>query len=82
MVPVEVVVKYDRAGRITPLHLKYKEQDISIQDIGRRWEADDGKHLLVMDHQQQTYHLFQRQEDQIWFLIRDILPPMDSKKRM
>ncbi len=82
MIPIEAAGKYDRDGRFTPLQIKLKDQKISIQDIGRRWETDKGCHLLVMDNRQQTYHLFQRQEDQLWFLIRDIFPPADSQKRI
>ena len=54
-----------------------EDDPIQIMDVGRRWETDDGIHILVMDYHHQTYHLFFQILDLSWYLVRDIKPPAE-----
>ena len=55
-----------------PLEFSLGDEVIGILNIGREWESEGGRHILVMDHQQKTYHLFFDLADLHWYLIKDL----------
>ena len=55
-----------------PLEFALGDKKISILDIGRQWDTEEGKHILVMDARENTYHLFFALADLSWYLIRDL----------
>jgi hypothetical protein len=72
MEKIEITAKFTRDGSLIPIELLLENQSILILDVGRQWETEDGKHLLVMDFQNQTYHLFFQLQDLSWYLVRDL----------
>ncbi len=48
MEPIEVTVHFDQDGKITPLRFTWKGRDYPVESTGRRWQAADGQHILVM----------------------------------
>jgi hypothetical protein len=77
MEKIEITTKFKRDGSLIPIEFIINNDPVWILDIGRQWESDDGKHILVMDFQGQTYHLFFQLQDFSWYLVRDIKPPAD-----
>jgi len=77
MEKIEITAKFKRDGSLIPIEFFFEDQSIQILDVGRQWETEDGKHLLVMDFQDQTYHLFFQLQDLSWYLVRDIKPPVE-----
>jgi len=77
MEKIEITAKFKRDGSLIPIEFLFEDQSIQILDVGRQWETEDGKHLLVMDFQNQTYHLFFQLQDLSWYLVRDIKPPVE-----
>jgi len=72
MEKIEITTRFSRDGKLIPLKFSLGEINIGILDIGRQWETEEGKHILVMDAQQNTYHLFFELADLSWYLIRDL----------
>ena len=72
MEQIEITTRFSREGKVIPLEFTAGEKTIGILNIGRQWDTEAGKHMLVMDAQQNTYHLFFSLVDLSWYLIRDI----------
>ena len=77
MEKIETTTRFRRDGSLIPIEFIIEDKPIQILDVGRRWETDDGIHILVMDFMQQTYHLFFQIKDLSWYLVRDIIPPAE-----
>lgn len=77
MEKIEITTKFKRDGSLIPLEFNINDETVWILDVGRQWESDDGKHILVMDFQGQTYHLFFQLQDMSWYLVRDLKPPAE-----
>ena len=73
MEPIDITTRFSREGKLIPLEFSLGEKKISVLNIGRQWDSDEGKHILVMDAQENTYHLFFALADLNWYLIRDLL---------
>lgn len=78
MKKIEITTRFRRDGTLVPLEFSLDEQVIQLLDVGRQWETPEGKHMLVMDFHETTYHLFFQLSDLSWYLIRDIKPAADS----
>ncbi len=77
MEKIEITTKFKRDGSLIPIEFLIDNVPVRVLDVGRQWESDDGKHILVMDLQGQTYHLFFQLQDLGWYLVRDIKPPAE-----
>ena len=71
---IEITTRFTRDGSLVPIDFTINDQTIQILNIGRRWETDDGQHILVMDARENTYHLFFQLSDLSWYQVRDIKP--------
>jgi hypothetical protein len=77
MEKIEITTRFKRDGSLIPIEFLIDNVPVRVLDVGRQWESDDGKHILVMDLQGQTYHLFFQLQDLGWYLVRDIKPPAE-----
>lgn len=68
MEAVEVVARFDLTGKITPLSVSWRERNYSIESSGRRWQAEDGQHILVMTHSERIFELVFTSSDGRWYL--------------
>ena len=48
MQPIEVTAHFAADGKATPLRFTWKGSVYVIESTGRRWQAEDGQHILVM----------------------------------
>jgi hypothetical protein len=71
---IEITTGFTKDGKMVPLDFIFKEQEIQVINIGRSWETDEGRHILVMDQYNETYHLFFQRSDLCWYIIKDIKP--------
>jgi hypothetical protein len=79
MEKIEVTARFGPDGSIVPLDFSLQGEQFQVFDVGRQWGTDEGKHILVMDVHQRTYHLFLRFSDLTWYRIKDIKPsPLPS----
>jgi hypothetical protein len=74
MEKIEITTRFKRDGSLIPIDFSLEDQTIQVMNIGRQWDNEDGKHILVMDFRENTYHLFFQLSDLGWYLIRDIKP--------
>ena len=65
---VEVVARFDLSGKIIPLSVTWREKNYSIESSGRRWQAEDGQHILVMTHSERMFELVFNPAAGRWYL--------------
>ncbi len=68
MEEVEVTVRFDKEGRITPLQIGWRDRTIPVESTGRRWEAEDGRHILAMIPGERVVELLYLPGESRWFL--------------
>jgi hypothetical protein len=68
MDPIEVTARFELDGKVTPLRIKWKGHDYLIEGTGRRWQAQDGLHLLVMAAGERVFELLFIPKDGQWFI--------------
>ena len=68
MDPVEVTARFDIDGKVTPLRFSWNGREYPIEGAGRRWQAEDGLHILVMAAGEQVFELLFAQEKGRWFI--------------
>jgi hypothetical protein len=45
---IEVTARFSPEGHIVPLQITWNGRAYGIESTGRRWEAEDGRHILAM----------------------------------
>jgi hypothetical protein len=70
MEPIEVTAQFDNQGKITPVSFKWQGRTYPIESAGRRWQDDEGQHVLVMVAGEQIYELVFIPTMSRWFLGR------------
>lgn len=68
MEAVEVLVHFDAQGRATPTRFAWRGVDYVVDSTGRRWEDQDGQHMLVMIPGGQTFELLFSPSEMLWYL--------------
>ena len=77
MKKIDITTRFKPDGSLIPIEFIIENEPVRILDVGRQWDSDDGKHILVMDFQSQSYHLFFQLHDLSWYLVRDIKSPAE-----
>lgn len=70
MEPIEVTAHFDENGKATPLHFTWKGRQYQVESTGRRWQAEDGQHILVMAAGGRLCELLFASEEGRWYLGR------------
>ena len=70
MEPIEVTAHFDEQGTITPLRFTWKGGKYLVESTGRRWQDDNGLHLLVMVASGQIYELTFKGHEGRWYIGR------------
>jgi hypothetical protein len=65
---VQVEYRYTVGKEIQPLHFVFAGQIKNVQDIGRRWQDEDGEHMLVMVEEERVFELVFQSLNKQWFL--------------
>lgn len=68
MQPVEVTARFDDRGQLMPLQVVEAGRAWRVESIGRRWEDDAGRHILVMLPGARTVELIYRSDELRWYL--------------
>lgn len=72
---IEITTRFSAEGALIPLDFTLREEKVPVFNIGRQWETKEGRHILVMDARENTYHLFFKLADLSWYIIRDLVGP-------
>jgi len=70
MQAIEVTASFSPEGKITPLHFHWHGGLFQVESTGRRWQEDDGCHILVMIASGQMFELLFSAPDHCWYLVR------------
>jgi len=75
MEPVEVTARFDLDGKIIPLTFSWREKNYKVASVGRSWEDEAGRHILVMTPGDRIYQLVFIPAESLWYLH-----PLDSDR--
>jgi len=67
---IEVTARFLPGRGVLPLSFRWQEKIFKVDSIGRRWDAKDGEHILVMDMDSRVFHLVYNSDQTTWHLIR------------
>lgn len=73
--PVAVQVWFEADGRPRIERFRWRGDDTVVTAVGRTWVDDDGRHVLVMGPDDQTYELRLARGDLVWYLERAAARP-------
>ena len=65
---IEVIARFDQDGRITPQHFTWQGVDYMVESTGRRWQDQEGQHVLVMVPGERVLELIFQAEQGRWYL--------------
>lgn len=68
MEPIEVTVNFSEQGVITPLHFTWKGSRQRVESTGRRWQDENGQHMLVMVASGKIYELTYKSHEGRWYI--------------
>ncbi len=69
MEAIEITVHIDKDGRVDPQSFTWRGQPQRVDHSGRRWEAEDGEHILVMTPSERIFELLYARSDGLWYLV-------------
>ncbi|GAB4440496.1 MAG: hypothetical protein Kow0031_22430 [Anaerolineae bacterium] len=67
---VGVTAFMDDQGRISPQQLVLRGQSVSIVSVGRQWQSESGRHVLVEAGDGARYELLLSQAELVWRIKR------------
>lgn len=75
---IEVTAKYLPDGQLQPMQFIWKQQLYQIESTGRRWQEEEGLHLLVMIPGGQVFELLYETQEKCWYLLKS--PPLPGSR--
>jgi hypothetical protein len=74
--PLEVIARFAPDGKVTPLRFRWRGSLYTVESTGRRWQAEDGCHILVLAAGGQMFELLFTAPDNRWYLAQAKSAPM------
>ncbi len=70
MEAIEVTARFDASGRVTPLSFSWQGSTYLVDSTGRRWQDENGQHILVMVPAGRVFELIYVPSRKRWYLGR------------
>jgi hypothetical protein len=70
MEPIEVSARFDSRGKAFPLMFTWQEQTYQVDSLGRRWDDEQGQHILVMIPGGRVFELLYAPLEGHWYMAR------------
>jgi len=70
MKAIEVQAQIDGQGQVMPRRFTWQGQETRVDAIGRRWQDEDGEHILVMVQPGDRVYELLHGADEKWWLVR------------
>jgi hypothetical protein len=70
MESIEVVARFDQQGKVYPLSLRWQGRDYLVEATGRRWQAADGLHILLLTPSGRAFEVRYLAADNLWFMVK------------
>ncbi len=71
MEPVDVIARFDDQGQAHPLQFVWDGGTYLIEAVGRRWDDEAGRHMLVMAPSGDVLELVFQAAEGRWYLNRN-----------
>ncbi len=73
---VAVEARFEIDGKVRVLAFERPGERIVVATTGRQWEAEDGRHLLVMTPSERVHELLYQPNSEAspWLLVRSFSP--------
>lgn len=68
MQPIDVIARFNRDGKVTPLRFTWMDSEYLVESTGRHWETSEGQHVLVMIPGGRIFELVFSLSHRRWFL--------------
>jgi hypothetical protein len=68
--PITVAASIDDTGQVTPQSFIWQERLYKVIAVGRQWETDEGRHVLVESASGARFELQLARADLLWRLKR------------
>ena len=65
---IEVVARFSKDGKIYPQSFSWQGSDYPVESTGRRWQDQDGLHILVMVPGERVLELVYQADQGLWYL--------------
>jgi hypothetical protein len=67
---IQITVRVDEFGKATPLAFTWQERNYIVESTGRRWEDEEGQHILVMIPGGRVFEMLYAAGEGRWYLQR------------
>ena len=68
--PITVTASIDHKGHIVPKNFVWRGEQHTLIAVGRQWDADDGRHVLVQAATGARFEIQLSRQDLLWYLKR------------
>jgi hypothetical protein len=65
---IDVTAHFDKEGQSHPLHFTWNGRSYTVESTGRRWQDENGQHILVMIPGDHTFELIFQPQEGRWYL--------------
>ena len=69
MEAIHVTANFNSEGEVTPLSFAWRGGLYRVDNTGRQWEDELGRHLLVMTEKDVVHHLLFVPQGSVWYLL-------------
>jgi len=69
MEPVEVTARFGIDGKIVPLNITWRQKGYKVTSVGRSWENETGRHILVMTPGDRVFELVFVPAECHWYIL-------------
>lgn len=67
---IQVTAHFDLDGNITPTDFTWQGRHYQVESVGRRWQDEQGTHILVMIPGGRVFELLSGSTGGDWYLAR------------
>ena len=76
MTQISVKSRANQAGQQVPFSFIWDGTSYQVEDVGRRWEENDGEHILVrVETNNRVFELRLEKEIDTWWMVKEHLSP-------
>ena len=67
---IEVTARFDQHGAIYPIQLRWRGRKYLVEAAGRRWQAPDGLHILVLTPTGKGFEICFNAAEGRWYMVQ------------
>ena len=68
--PIMVTASIDLDGQTIPKSISWQGEKYTLTAVGRQWETDDGRHVLVEAANGDRFEIQLSRKDLLWYMKR------------